>query len=133
MYKEVREAWLAEQRETAIRPLNNDFFGGARRYLKQLEDTEGEMPELLKVKKERVKYMLMDLVELRLEKMFSSVITGVHLNDEALTQGERSIYDDLRRLLKAEEDRLEELGEEEFVVVRLLVDLPEIVGADLQT
>lgn len=133
MYKEVREAWLAEQKETAIRPLNNDFFGNATEYLKQLESTEGEIPELLKVKKERVKYMLMDLLELRLEKMFSSVIAGVPLNDEALTQRERIVYDDLRKLLRAEEDKLEELGEEEFVIVRLLVDLPEIVGADLQT
>lgn len=130
MYKEIREAWLAEQKEGAIRTLNSEFFERAAGYLRLLESLE-EGSELVKVKRERVRYMLMDLIELRLEKMLSSVTVSAPINLEALTQKERGIYDELRGMFEVRESE-KELDEEDYVVVRMLVDLPEIVGLDLQ-
>lgn len=110
--------------------MDSEFFERAAGYLRRLEALEEES-ELVKVKRERVRYMLMDLIELRLEKMFSSIIISTPINPGALTQKEREIYGELQGLFETRESE-EELGEEEYVLVRMLVDLPEIVGVDLQ-
>ncbi len=133
MYKEIRGAWLAEQKEAALQPLGEDFFENAARYLKQLEKLEGEVAELVGVKRERAKFMIMDLMELRLEKIILNIMADAPFNIETLTQRERNVHSSLKRLLAIEEDELEALEEDGFLVVRILVDLPEIVGADLQT
>lgn len=133
MYREIRKVWFAEQKEEALQPLGDNFFENATRYLKQLENMREGVHELVEVKMKRANYMLKDLIELRLEKIILNTITNVPLYNEALIREEKCVYNALKNLLTVKENRLEELEEGNFLVVRVLVDLPEIVGVDLQT
>ncbi|MEM3465217.1 MAG: hypothetical protein QW566_01980, partial [Candidatus Jordarchaeales archaeon] len=121
------------QKEEALQPLGDDFFERATRYLRQLESAEEKAPELIRVERRRVNYMLTDLTELRLEKIILKTMANAPLDEGALSQEEKSVYDALKKLLTMKENRLEEIEEGDFLVVRVLIDLPEIVGVDLQT
>ncbi len=139
MYEKIFEAWVKEYENASLQQLDDGFFRKANEYLKSLSKLGGEglAAELASIKRRRVEYMLLDLKRMRLEKILSCITEGKPVNTDALTGNERKVYDAILRTseIRFEEEELEELenlDENALVTVRILVDLPEIVGADLK-
>ncbi len=134
MYKDIFKLWLAEQKETSLQFLESNLTEMVGKYIKQLEKAECEIPEIIKAKNERTRYMIRDLIEVRLSKILSMIINGNPIESEALTRQEIDVYEAIKKQIEVGEESEEWLEEveEELVIVRILVDLPEIVGSDLQ-
>ena len=146
MYNEIYKAWKAEKTCLEPQPLPGDFYQRATEYLKGLETEAAStyaqtiQGHLLKKEMETVTRLLKDLKEKRLRKIMQVVENGDRISIADFTDGERTLIENVNESLKSfKHERIakQEHGsvaetETEFVIVRFLQGIPEIVGIDLK-
>lgn len=160
MYKRLREAWLNEKTSPQIRPLEGSFYRDAASYLRTLRDQlktseeSSPMRSLLLAELHVSERLLEELLDGRHTKIVRSLETEAEILSDHLTAEERGLTrnlsdfsaDFLRLKKTLQEGELEEPPKTELpevggeiaeevpmVVVRLMRDLPAIVGVDLET
>jgi DNA replication factor GINS len=150
MYNQIFEVWKKEKENSEFQPLPNGFYANLVDYIKKLREERRMLDEktvkgrLLQQEEENIKRMAKELVQTRYEKMFHTVSKGEALPSAKLAKEEENLYrnvsvqtDSLQSFLK---DMLlgrppQETGKNSsgLMVVRLLNEIPEIVGADMKT
>ena len=149
MYKEIYEIWTKEKASEYLRELPNDFYDRIQEYVfnleKVLDEVSRDTPgwELIKKELENVQFMLKDLFDVRMMKIFSVLQTRSEANLDKLTITEeemhKSIVNSINKCLeqllifKGEEIKKDVKDEPKYLIVRLLRSIPAIVGADLRT
>ncbi|MFX0068657.1 MAG: hypothetical protein ACFFA1_04060 [Promethearchaeota archaeon] len=149
MYKEIFEIWTKEKASEYLRGLPDDFYDRIQEYVFNLEKVLDEVSqdtlgwELVKKELENVQFMLKDLFDVRMMKIFNILQTRSEVNLDKLTITEeemhKSIADSISKCLdqllifKGEQIRKDVKDEPKYLIVRLLRPIPAIVGADLRT
>jgi DNA replication factor GINS len=150
LYNQIFEAWKKEKENAEFQPLPKGFYADLADYIKKLREERRMLDEktvkgrLLQQEEENVKRMAEELIQTRHEKMVSTVSKGEALPSATLSKEEEILYrnvstrtDSLQSFLK---DVLlgrppQETGKNSpgLMVVRILQEIPEIVGADMKT
>ena len=145
MYERIYAAWDREQKEERLQRLENDFYITAKKFLVALlrDKNQNESASLLRALLEKVHYnssfLLSDLMNIRLDKILSSIRNGKEINKEKLTSEEKVLYEQLKNDLMqffgkpAVPSEVKELEEKDsFILVRFVKPLPAIVGSDMK-
>ena len=146
MYERIYAAWDREQKEERLQRLENDFYIAAKKFLEVLlrDKNQNESASLLRALLEKAHYntsfLLSDLMNIRLDKILSSIRNGKEINKEKLTSEEKVLYEQLKNdlmrffgkpALPSEVKELEE-KKNSFILVRFVKPLPAIVGSDMK-
>ena len=150
MYSELLEIWKHELENPELEKLAPDFFVRTADYLRHLGE-EGRMLDkrtakarLLKAENHNVKRMLRELTQVRYRKLTEKLASGEKIQAELLTTEEASIlvaypsavenYQNfVSSLLRGRISVADAGTEHKTIILRLLEEVPEIVGADLKT
>ncbi|HDN96186.1 MAG TPA: DNA replication complex GINS family protein [Thermoplasmatales archaeon] len=143
-YSKLRNIEQREKTSPHLTDVGIDFYKLAYEYVKELE----EKIEEEKLKNPSSKKLLLLTDELRntrriLESIFErrekkiillalSAVRGGKAAPENLTREEKIFYDSLVTLLKEHRKRAFESGEKEFIIIRVLEDIPQFVGSDMK-
>jgi DNA replication factor GINS len=150
MYDELLEAWKTEKLNVEIQPLPRDFYVRLAEYIRKIREERRMLDEktvkgsLMKKEEENVKKMAAELIQIRYEKIMSlirrgEVVPASNLTDEEERWSQESSLqlDSFKKftekLLQGRLEKVEEKRNSGQMVVRLLRDIPEIVGADMKT
>jgi DNA replication factor GINS len=144
LYNDLYKAWKSEKTSQEPQPLSSDFYVKTEAYLSGLEQETTSIDDrtikgrLTLKEKEVISRLLRELKETRLRKLLAIAQNGGTVNDENLTEEERTLVKDFNKSLQAFSQGKTEMkpstSEErvELSVVRFLQDIPEIVGTDLR-
>ncbi len=152
MYDDIREVWKAEHENKELQQLRPSFYREVATYLKELATSATQansnpyLQSLSEKEHANARNLLEDLFTLRLRKLVESSLRGepgpIHLlTDEEVVvakQAGQVVSEHLEVLKQILEGKLQagvglELAKEGRMLVRLLSDVPEIVGVDLKT
>jgi DNA replication factor GINS len=150
MYSNLYDAWKKELQDHDLQKLPPDFFVRIVGYLKKLReesrmlDKRTVKADLLRMEMQNVKRMVRELIRTRYHKIVSKGAKAEEVDRDTLTVEEREIY--AKSLLCAElvsnlateivHGRIPRSGTEQKnqrTAVRLLKDVPAIVGSDMKT
>lgn len=150
-YTELLSVWLKERREEDLQPLSVSFYIDVGAYMMKLRE-EARMVEkdttrsrIVAGEKESVERMIQELFHLRTGKIVELVEQGKEVNEERLTNEERSFLsgfrkviddhlEDLKSILKGVKDEFKAMPKVSGLrVIRMLADIPAIIGIDLAT
>lgn len=151
MYDELLEAWMREKNSREIQPLSEDFYKRLASYIRRIREEQRMLDEktvkstLIKKEEENVKKMTVELIQTRYEKIIQKIREGEAPPSANLTDEEKEWLQEsslhfesfkkfVEKLLqgkieKTNKNRLKS----KFVVVRILREIPEIIGADMKT
>ena len=152
MYDELYNAWLREKEKHELQALPRDFYSRLASYIKKIEE-EGRMLDkktvkgrAITVESENVKKLLTDLAETRLKKIIESSLKGEVISAVLLSEEETRLYDTvssgiegyrnmIERVLRGQQPTTakKDLKEEGMIIVRILKEVPAIVGVDMKT
>ena len=151
MYDELYKAWLKEKEREDLQPLPRDFYSRLAAYMKRIEE-ESRMLDKRTVKgramlreEENAKRLIEDLARMRLEKIVRAVMNDEVVSTTVLSEEETSLYENLaseiesyrslvRKVLRGQRPEARRITSKKgMVVVRILKDVPAIVGADMKT
>jgi len=144
------EAWSREKENAEIQPLPRGFYARLAEYVKKLREEKRMLDEktirgrLLVKEEENVRAMVEELILTRYEKMMRTVTKGLIVPTSALTEEEDNLYreataqvdslqDFIRSLLLGRQPKERRTRSQEAIVIRILQEIPEIIGADLKT
>jgi len=152
MYDELLEAWSKEKVNEEIQPLPKDFYIRLTKYVKRIREEQRMLDEktvkgsLIKKEEENVKKMIKEIIQIRFEKIMRLARKGeaaplTHLTkeeeewlQESSLQSEafKKFIDMILRgqLKKA---KAKKNPKENLIVVRILREIPEIIGVDMKT
>jgi len=150
LYDELLEAWSREKENAEIQPLPRGFYARLAEYVKKLREEKRMLDEktirgrLLVKEEENVRAMVEELILTRYEKMMRTVTKGLIVPTSALTEEEDNLYreataqvdslqDFIRSLLLGRQPKERRTRSQEAIVIRILQEIPEIIGADLKT
>jgi len=150
MYDELFEAWRKEIGNPAIQSLPRDFYARLADYMRRIREERRMMDEdslrgrLLKKEEENVRRMISDLVQARHNKLMHMIARGETVPLTALTEEEENLYNGLVLHVEAYKNLLEDIlyGQKPrakrektkgFLVVRILREIPQIIGVDMKT
>jgi len=150
MYDELLEAWSKEKMNEEIQPLPKDFYIRLTEYIRKIREEQRMLDEktvrgsLMKKEEENVRKMVKELIQARYEKIIQLTLKGetapvAHLTDEEerIFQESSLQFDYFKKLTeKILQGRLkkgEEKPKDGLVVVRILREIPEIIGVDMKT
>lgn len=150
MYNALYEAWKKEVQDNEPQQLPIDFYPGIADYLKKLREESRMLDKrtvkayLLRKEIQNVKRMVRQLIKTRYRKIVGKGAKGAEVDREALTVEEKEMY--RKSLLSAERvsdfiaevlhGRIPQSSVEPVrgrTAVRLLKDVPAIVGSDMKT
>jgi DNA replication initiation complex subunit (GINS family) len=144
MFNELFKVWKKEEDNVELQSLSQDFYVTINRYLNDLREKIEKEQDAVKIEliKEEYNYavkILSKLVNVRLKKIMKNVIEGKKVPLELLAEEEREAFSLLNKVVdlivefkeKLFKGKIEE-EKKKAVVVRLLQELPEIVGEDLK-
>jgi DNA replication initiation complex subunit (GINS family) len=143
-YESLREIQRNEKKSEKLFELEEDFFESIQKYFEQRENSKdnGSVIEL-----ENAKTILRDIVDRRERKILNQALRATRTHEKvdtsAMTDSEKKLFDELIVTLKkyridiigeAEVEPEPEETEEEadLVKVKILEDLPAIVGSDFE-
>jgi len=150
MYEELLEAWRREKTSEEIQLLPKDFYIRLAKYVRRIREEQRMLDEktvkgsLMKKEEENVRKMVKELIQTRYEKIIHLAREGesapiAHLTEEEERWFKESslqfeafkkfIYDTLQGRIK----KAEEKSKDRLVVVRILREIPEIIGVDMKT
>jgi DNA replication factor GINS len=150
MYGQLYELWKQELEEPELVKLPRDFYAEIVDYVKKLKeesrmlDRRTVKANLLKKETQNVRRMVRELMWTRHRKILGKLAKGEEVSPEALTVEEEQIYQKISSLgetvsnLAAETLQGHKLRtiiglKRKRTTVRLLKDIPAIVGADMKT
>jgi len=146
MYSKLLERWQRERKTPDILPLHDSFLQELRVHIEQIltasqaENVPEVQRQLYKVELVNLRFMLKNLLQRRIEKMFSMLLTSAIIDYDLLSQQERRLVEQVSRNLRnaflLEDDLFAPLDAESssgVLLVRFLEDYPEIAGADMKT
>lgn len=150
-YADLMSIWLKERHEEALQALTSSFYKDIATYMMRLRE-DARMVEkdttrsrIVTAEKENVERMVEDLFDIRLRKIVSFVHDGKEVNMDALTAEEKSFSTELKKVVNEHLEILKSIlkGRVEEVkakpkatglkVIRVLTDIPAIIGIDLAT
>ncbi|KYH39541.1 MAG: hypothetical protein AYL33_007990 [Candidatus Bathyarchaeota archaeon B63] len=150
MYDELLEAWKREKLNAEIQPLKKDFYAKLADYIRRIHQERRMLDEksvrgsLIRREEENVKRMAMELIQARYEKIVSLTRRGEVIPPSNLTEEEEAWakessmqLDSFKRftekLLQGRYEKAEGRSDRGLMVVRILRDIPQIVGVDMKT
>jgi DNA replication factor GINS len=150
LYDELLEAWSKEKENAKIQSLQKGFYTKLAVYVKKIREEKRMLDEktvkgrLLRREEEEVRSMVEELVRTRYEKMMRTVAIGEVVPTIALIEEEDALYREaasqadsfqafVTSILEGRPQNEKKMGLKEIMVVRILREIPEIVGADLTT
>jgi len=152
MYDELLEAWRKEKINEEIQPLPKDFYMRLTEYIRTIREKQRMLDEktvkgsLMRKEEENVKKMVIELIQTRHDKIIKLAQKGEIPPTINLTEEEENWFreaslqfESLRKIAdKILQGRLRKNVENSkpegrFMVVRILREIPEIIGADMKT
>lgn len=149
MYDELFDAWKKEIESRELQPLPKDFYSRVADYMRRIReemrllDMESLRGKLIQVEEENVKKMISDLIKIRYLKILqliekNDIVPLDLLTDEeeslynALSAGKMILYRLLSDILRGQKLKIEQSRLRGFSVVRILREIPQIIGADMK-
>jgi len=143
VYSDLYKAWKSEKSSSLPQPLPSDLYNRAFMYLKGLDeelstaDRHTIQGRLLVKEKEVTERLLHELRETRIKKIVQAAENRITIQTTSLTEDESGMLERIEQSLASlNQQRLtsskSENQVEELKVVRILEDIPEIVGVDLK-
>ncbi len=150
MYDELFKIWRKERESMNLQHLPKDFYTRLADYMRKIREERRMMDEesvrgkLLKKEEENVKKMISDLIQLRYEKIMRLIKEMEVAPLAALTEEEESLYNGLSNqteiyqtfledILRGRKPEIKHPKARGFIVVRILKDIPQIIGTDMKT
>ncbi len=150
MYDELFEAWRKEKENAEVQPLPRDFYARLAGYVKRIREERRMLDErsvrgrLIQKEEENVQRMVGSLVTERYEKITRVVSAEEVMPATALAEAEESLYREaasraesykafLKDLLQGKLTKERKERPRGLRVVRLLREIPQIVGTDMKT
>ncbi len=157
-YEELLKAWRAEREAKKLAKLPDGFYREAAELVAHLRaslkmaDAKALKTRLVRAELDNVLRMLEDIFWARVEKALKALLANRHLEVEALTPEERELFgpleasfSELRKFFKGlvrgevrEPSRMTNVerpvpGQRQgLMLIRLLADVPALVGADMK-
>ncbi|MCW4020728.1 MAG: hypothetical protein NWF14_05830 [Candidatus Bathyarchaeota archaeon] len=152
MYDKLFEAWRKEKENAEIQPLPKGFYAELAEYTKKVREEKRMLDEktvkgrLLQREEENLRGMIEGLVQIRYEKIMRMVMKGETVSTATLAEEEENLYREAssqaesfqaftKRILQGRvpKQKRKKKKPRGLVVVRILQEIPEIVGADMKT
>ena len=150
MYDELFEAWKKEKMNEEIQPLPEDFYKRLAEYIRKIREEQRMLDEktvkgnLMKKEEENVRKMVEELIQTRHDKIIQITREGKIPPTTNLTEEEENWFRDsslrfesfkkfIEKILQGRLEKVENNLKDGFVVVRILQEIPEIIGADMKT
>jgi DNA replication factor GINS len=151
VYNNLYEAWKKEKESSETQKLSKTFYTELARYMKRIRE-EGRMLDkkttkarLLEREFENAKRLARELVDLRYDKALRNAASGKSMPREILTEEEEKLHGKilplaesykhfLKEILRGRVSHVEkEAKPKKLQLVRVLQEIPAIVGADMKT
>lgn len=151
MYDELYEAWQKEKQNVEVQPLTRDFYVRLADYLRKLKEESRMLDQktlrgrLLQKERENVGRFTEELIRTRYDKIMYRISAGEIVPATSLTEQEVDLYEKVSpsaesylnlsnsilrgHLLRAEEEKTKP----KIMLVRILQEIPAIIGADMKT
>ena len=150
MYDELFEVWRKERESAEIELLPSGFYARLAEYLKKINEEKRMLDEktvkgkLLQKEEENVRNMIKEVVQTRYEKIARMVNRGEIVPTTKLIEEEVGFYREassqtdsfqafLKDILQGRPPKGRKTKTAGFTVVRIVQEIPEIVGADMKT
>ena len=150
MYSQLYEIWKQELEDAELVKLPRDFYTGIIEYVKTLKEESRMLDKrtikanLLRREMQNMKLMILELARVRYRKIVNKAAKGEDVSREALMAEEEQIYGKISPLVETVSNFATEIlhGHEPRTItdlrhkrttLRLLKDVPAIVGADMKT
>ncbi|MCD6165033.1 MAG: hypothetical protein J7J30_06360 [Candidatus Odinarchaeota archaeon] len=156
-YEKLYSIWLKEVENDDIQNLPSNFYEEASKYINMLkiglksETLSSIETKIIELELENAQFIIKDLCNLRLEKILRNTLNGKEIPEEKLNSVEKEYFKPLTKtlknfnsfisrilegkmfkdLVKPKKD-FEMTLEREKIVVRILENLPAIVGTDMK-
>ena len=146
MYNELLDKWKNELKNKELEVLPGDFVQKIANYLKEIAkeqkmlDKKTVKASLLKIEEHNVKRMLDDMTRIRYKKLIKTAVRGVE-KAQGLMSFEEKVYSNLRAASETYQTFIKEIfygrgekaeSESKFAILRILKDVPQIVGSDMK-
>ena len=149
MYNELYEIWKRELESAEFERIPSDFYSRMAEYLRRLKeesrmlDGKTVKSNLLKNEMQNVKRLLRQLILARYKKLVIKASEGQKIPSDCLASQEKRIYEGFLPLAEAYQRFVKSLllgnvlemdvkPNHKRTVVRLLRDVPAIIGADMK-
>jgi len=141
VYGDLYKAWKSEKSNSLPQPLPEDLYHRTTMYLRGLDeelattDRHTIQGRLLVKEKEVTERLLQELKQARLQKILSAAQNHAHIQTTSMTENESNLIARIEQTVLSLDQPLQassKLDETGLIVVRILEDLPEIVGVDLR-
>jgi len=150
MYEELFEAWKKEKMNGEIQPLPKDFYVRLAKYVRKLREEQRMLDDktvkgnLMKKEEENVRKMVEELIQTRYEKIIHLARKGevaplTHLTEEEEKWFQESSlqFESFKKfaykILQGRIEKAKNKPKNRLVVVRILREIPEIIGVDMKT
>lgn len=150
MYDELYETWKKEKESVEIQTLPKNFYNKLALYMKKIREASRMLDEktlrgkLLFEETQNVKKLAEELILLRSEKTVKKMMARSLLPKERLTEEEEKIFRELepsvesfnallKNVLEGRSLQIDVKDPQKKMVLRLLQDIPAIIGADMKT
>ncbi len=147
MYEEAVDAWRRELRNPDLQLLRPGFYKDLASYVRRMREAQRNLDSkslkavLMEEETTRLEKIITELVDRRLEKLWSDAGHSQTLNLDSSEKWVHQDFSDIQRhYQKFKEDLL--LGREpsntpskqrEITLIRFIKDVPSIIGVDLKT
>ncbi len=150
MYDELFEAWKKEKLNEEIQPLPKDFYTRLAKYVRKIREEQRMLDEktvkgnLMRKEEENVRKMVEELIQTRYEKIMHLIRKGEIAPMAHLTEEEERWFQDSslqfdsfkkfsEKILQGRLQKIERKMKDGIIVVRILREIPEIIGVDMKT
>ena len=151
MYDELYQAWRGERENPELQPLPRDFYRRLADYVKRVREGGRMMDDrtvkgrLVKREAENVRRLIRELMETRLNKMMRAILEGKTVPVSTLAEEEAVLYENVSPEIESHQKLIENIlrgrllkvkgraGGSGLMVVRILKEVPAIIGADMKT
>ena len=150
MYDELFDTWREEKHNPELQKLPSNFYDRLAKYIKKIREENRMLDEktirgkLLQREEENASRLTEELVKTRYKKITNSVYGGGSPLSSSMTQEEMNLfrkilesydsYRDLTRsLLQGHIPKENKSGTKGLKVVRFVREMPQLIGADLET
>jgi len=150
MYNQLYAVWKRELEEPDLVELPSDFYNQIIDYAKKIKEESRMLDKrtvkanLLRREMQNMKRMVNELVSARYRKILNKAARGEEISRDSLTPEDSIVYDKVSPLtemvssfaseiMHGREPKASSEVKHTRVAIRLLKDVPAIIGADLKT